>query len=124
MYEGSEKPLTINGIPHQRGQPTAGAGHLKNLFGKAPKVGKRKLGRIQDAVLNKNWHWYNRYRATDGNDVWGGRSGLAFVNKTNRTVLQHELKMIDIMTANRDKVVHAASRQIHQAGRQQRACPG
>jgi len=112
LYEGSEKPLTINGIHlTSEGNQLMAQGIYKNLFGKAPKVGKRKLGRIQNAVLNKNWHWYNRYRATDGNDVWGGRSGLAFVNKqTNRTVLQHELKMIDIMTANRDKVVHAAAR--------------
>jgi len=112
LYEGSESPLTINGIHlTSEGNQLLAQGIYKNLFGKAPKVGKRKLGRIQDAVLNKNWHWYNRYRATDGNDVWGGRSGLAFVNKqTNRTVLQHELKMIDIMTANRDKVVHAAAR--------------
>ena len=112
LYEGSEKPLTINGIHlTSEGNQLLAQGIYRNLFGKAPKVGKRKLGRIRDAVLNKNWHWYNRYRATDGNDVWGGRSGLAFVNKqTNRTVLQHELKMIDIMTANRDKVVHAAAR--------------
>ena len=112
LYEGSEKPLTINGIHlTSEGNQLLAQGIYKNLFGKAPKVGKRKLGRIQNAVLNKNWHWYNRYRATDGNDVWGGRSGLAFVNKqTNRTVLQHELKMIDIMTANRDRVVHAAAR--------------
>ena len=112
LYEGSEKPLTINGIHlTSEGNQLLAQGIYKNLFGKAPKVGKRKLGRIQNAVLNKNWHWYNRYRATDGNDVWGGRSGLAFVKKqTNRTVLQHELKMIDIMTANRDKGVHAAAR--------------
>ena len=112
LYESSKKPLTINGIHlTSEGNKQLAQGIYKNLFGKAPRVGKRKLGRIQDSVLNKNWHWYNRYRATDGNDVWGGRSGLAFVNKqTNRVVLQHELKMIDIMTANRDKVVHAAAR--------------
>jgi len=111
LYERSKKPLTINGIHlTNEGNKQLAQGIYKNLFGKAPRVGKRKLGRIQASVLNKNWHWYNRYRATDGNDVWGGRSGLAFVNKqTNREVLQHELKMIDIMTANRDKVVHAAA---------------
>ena len=36
-------------------------------------------------MLDKNWHWFNRYRATDGNDVWGGRSHLRFTDgQTNR----------------------------------------
>ncbi|MBT3635855.1 MAG: hypothetical protein HN531_02875, partial [Opitutae bacterium] len=49
--------------------------------------------------------------ATDGNDVWGGRSGLRFVaNQSNKDVLWHELDMIDVMTSNRDQVVHAATK--------------
>jgi hypothetical protein len=112
LYEKSRKPLTVNGIHlTSEGNKQLAQGIYKNLFGKNPRVSRRKLTRIQDAVLNKNWHWYNRYRATDGNDVWGGRSGLKFVaGQTNREVLQHELKMIDVMTTNRDKVVHAAAK--------------
>ena len=111
LYKRSKLPLTINGIHlTSRGNNQLARGIHKNLFGKSPRASGRKLARIRDAVLDKNWHWYNRYRATDGNDVWGGRSGLSFVNKqTNRVVLQHELKMIDVMTANRDKVIHAAA---------------
>ena len=60
-------------------------------------------------MLEKNWHWYNRYRAVDGNDVWGGRSGLKFADdQTNFEVLQHELVMLDIMTDNRDPLIWAA----------------
>ena len=36
-------------------------------------------------------------------DVWGGRSGLRFVDgQSNKDVLWHELSMIDVMVANRD----------------------
>ena len=111
LYARSKTPLTINGIHlTSGGNKQLARGIHKNLFGKLPRVRARKLSKINAAVLDKNWHWYNRYRATDGNDVWGGRSGLAFYDKqTNREVLQQELKMIDVMTANRDKVIHAAA---------------
>ena len=79
--------------------------------GKDAPVKSKHLDKINAAVLDKNWHWFNRYRATDGNDVWGGRSGLRFVEgQSNKDVLWHELSMIDVMTANRDKVVHAAAK--------------
>jgi len=59
----------------------------------------------------KTWHWHNRYRATDGNDIWGGRSTLTFVNdQSNAEVLQHELTMFDVMTANRDLLIHARAK--------------
>ncbi|MEO0416794.1 MAG: PVC-type heme-binding CxxCH protein, partial [Verrucomicrobiota bacterium] len=68
------------------------------------------VDKIAQAVQDKNWHWFNRYRATDGNDIWGGRSKLKFVNdQTNAEVLQHELIMIDQMVANRDQVIWAAA---------------
>ena len=43
----------------------------KALFSKTIKVGP-SLEKLRGAVLDKNWHWHNRYRATDGNDIWGG----------------------------------------------------
>ena len=62
-------------------------------------------------MLDKNLHWWNRYRASDGNDIWGGRSKLTFVNdQTNADVLQPELLMLDVMTANRDEVIWARTR--------------
>lgn len=69
-----------------------------------------ELSRIYDAVKDKNWHWHNRYRATDGNDIWGSRSTLSFVDgQTNADVLKHELVMLDVMTANRDKAIWAVA---------------
>ena len=69
-----------------------------------------KLSDIYAAVQDKNWHWHNRYRATDGNDIWGSRSTLTFVDgQSNADVLKHELEMLDVMTANRDKAIWAAA---------------
>jgi len=40
--------------------------------------------------------------------VWGTRSTLAFSDgQTNGEVLQHELSMLDVMTANRDEHIWA-----------------
>ena len=108
LYEAHEAPLTINGV------------HLNDLGNREiAKVIVQALGQpvvedhletVRAAVLDKNWCWFNRYRATDGNDVWGSRATLAFVDgQTNAEVLQHELVMLDAMTANRDPVIWRAT---------------
>ena len=109
LYDKNEKPLTINGIhPNSLGNKLIAQHLVKELFGLEVSKDEKKIESIRSAVLDKNWHWHNRYRATDGNDVWGGRSGLKFVDgQTNREVLMHELDMIDVMVANRDKKVWA-----------------
>ena len=112
LYAKSEDTLTMNGI-HLTDE---GNNHLaqvifKALFKKEAPTNHKHLEQTKAAVLDKNWHWFNRYRATDGNDVWGGRSGLRFVDgQSNRDSLFHELSMIDAMTASRDLVVHAAAK--------------
>ena len=110
LYEESDEPLTINGIHLNE----AGNRKLAEVIAKAllkkEVTASASLNALRDAILDKNWHWHNRYRATDGNDVWGGRSTLKFVDdQTNAEVLQPELKMIDTMTANRDKVIWGAA---------------
>ena len=42
----------------------------KALLGKTVPADE-KLAGIYSAVEDKNWHWHNRFRATDGNDIWG-----------------------------------------------------
>ncbi|MEM0895266.1 MAG: PVC-type heme-binding CxxCH protein [Verrucomicrobiota bacterium] len=109
LYIQHEEPLTINGIHlNDRGNELIGRHIAETLTGVDP--GEKPLTEIAAAVSDKNWHWFNRYRATDGNDVWGGRSKLKFVNdQTNAEVLQHELAMIDVMSANRDEAIWAAA---------------
>jgi mono/diheme cytochrome c family protein len=110
LYRKADQPLTLNGVHllpegnRQLAEVIATA-----LTGKDVKA-TPALEPLRQAVLDKNWHWHNRYRATDGNDIWGGRSGLKFVNgQTNREVLEHELKMLDVMTANRDPKIWAVA---------------
>lgn len=108
LYEESDEPLTLNGI-HLTAEGNKKIAKLivDELMGE-PEL--KNVDAIRAAVLEKNWTWFNRYRATDGNDVWGSRAPLAFVNgQTNEVVLQHELVMLDIMTENRDKVIWAAN---------------
>ena len=109
LYAKNKEPLTINGIhPNSLGNKLIAQHLASKLMGLKVSSDTKQLESIRTAVLDKNWHWHNRYRATDGNDVWGGRSGLKFVDgQTNRDVLMHELDMIDVMVANRDKKVWA-----------------
>ena len=110
LYEESGEPLTINGIHlNELGNRKIAEVIAKALL-KKDITASASLNALRDAILDKNWHWHNRYRATDGNDVWGGRSTLKFVeDQTNAEVLKPELKMIDTMTANRDKVIWGAA---------------
>jgi putative heme-binding domain-containing protein len=66
--------------------------------------------KLRPAVNDKNFHWFERYRTTDGYSIFGGRADLKFVNnQTNREVAQREMEILDVMTTNRDKVVWAAA---------------
>ena len=111
LYAASDDYLTQDGI-----HPTVGGSHsigielVWSLLGEKPDVANSNATAIYKSVLDKNLHWFNRYRATDGNDVWGSRSTLSFTDgQTNADVLQHELTQLDVMTANRDKVIWAAA---------------
>lgn len=112
LYDGIVPPLTINGIHlNELGNRHIGEVIAKALVGKGVSATDSELARVREAVLGKNWHWHNRYRATDGNDIWGSRSTLSFVNgQTNADVLVHELNMLDRMTANRDPLIWARAR--------------
>ncbi len=109
LYAKAKNPLTQNGIHLTlEGNQQLAAIIDETLFGKAPKHRAQQLEHVRDAVLTKNLRWFNRYRATDGYSTFGKRAFLKFVEgQTNFTVMQHELKMLDVMTANRDKVVWA-----------------
>ena len=69
-----------------------------------------RLEQIRQAVLDKNFYWFNRYRTTDGYSIFGGRADLKFVNdQTNREVMQREMEVLDVMTANRDRRIWAVA---------------
>jgi lysophospholipase L1-like esterase/azurin len=110
LYEESTLPLTINGVHLSTdGNRQIAQVIVRALLGKSPRTDDG-VEAVRTAVLDKNWYWFNRYRATDGNDVWGTRSTLAFVDgQTNYDVLQNELVQLDYLTANRDVVIWAAA---------------
>ena len=110
LYQENDEPLTINGVHlNEKGNHLIAKVIAHHLVGEGIPANV-SIRSLREAVKDKNWHWHNRYRATDGNDVWGGRSGLRFVdNQSNAEVLQHELTMIDVMTANRDKQIWAVA---------------
>ena len=108
LYQSEKEPLTINGVHlNEHGNELLAGIISQALLG--AKVGDNtSLGSLREAVNEKDLQWFDRYRAVDGNDVWGGRSGLRFVgSQTNADVLQHELTQLDSMTTNRDAKVWA-----------------
>ncbi len=108
LFKAARTPLTINGIHlTEEGNRQLAEVIARALFGK-PVSASGSMEPLRAAVLDKDNHWNNRYRARDGNDVWGGRSTLSFVDgQNNAVVLQHEQSMLDVMTANRDERVWA-----------------
>jgi putative heme-binding domain-containing protein len=113
LYGQMDKPLTINGIHlNSLGNRYLALAIGDALFPKTPlkEIDEDSYQRLRAAVQDKNFHWFNRYRTTDGYSIYGGRSHLKFVDgQTNREVMQREMEVLDAMTANRDKVVWAAA---------------
>ncbi len=100
MYDTTKEPLTINGVHlNNEGNRRVALYITESLFGKKVSMAKVGLDSLRSAVVDKNWHWFNRYRSTSGNDVWGTRT----IQDGNHVTLQNELKMFEAMTANRDK---------------------
>lgn len=112
LYATAEKPLTMNGIHLLDHGDRAVANVIVNeLFG-ATKVQKdeKEPERLRQAVLDKNYHWFSRYRVVDGYNVFGGRSKLAWFGQSNADVMMREMEIFDVKTANRDEKVWAVAR--------------
>ena len=115
LYAQATRPWTINGI-HLTAEGNRKLAEIIDAALFAPQgqpytpPDEALLARIRPAVQDKAFHWFQRYRVTDGYSVYGGRAFLKFVNgQTNYEVLQRELEILDIMTHNRDKVIWEAA---------------
>ena len=105
-------PLSINGVHvSEFGSMMVAISLDGQLFDRnAPQPEQLRLDAIRKAVLAKNHLWHNVYRATDGYSVFGGRSGLQFVDgQTNFDVMQRELEILTVMTANKDLTIWDAA---------------
>jgi len=112
LYARSSSPLTINGIHlNQHGNELIAEAIDKELYpGAAPQRDPRLMEKIRQAVLDRNFMWFNRYRTVDGFSIYGGRADLRFVGgQTNRVVMQREMEVLDVMTANRDRRIWAVA---------------
>ncbi len=109
LFSGATKPLTMNGI-HLLGHGNkAIAGVIvKNLF-PADTI-PTDVAKLREAVLDKNYHWFSRYRVVDGYNVFGGRSTLAWNDQSNADVMKREMEVFDAMTENRDRRIWAIAR--------------
>ncbi len=131
LYAAAKTPLTQNGVhPTPDGNRQIAEVIDRALFGQTPKHPAALLTRLRQAVMDRNFLWYKRYRTTDGYNTYGDRAFLNFVRgnprnvdaKTyaqaaeadklprNYDVLQNEMRMLDRMTANRDRFIWAVAR--------------
>ncbi len=106
-YSALDQPLTINGIHlNSTGNQFVANNICLQLFGEKT-IGERAA--VRNAILQKNFNWFEYYRATDGYSIFGGRGDLKFVDgQTNREVMTRELEILIQMTDNRDPVIWAA----------------
>ncbi|TWT34367.1 PVC-type heme-binding CxxCH protein [Blastopirellula retiformator] len=110
MYAAADKPLTMNGIHLlDHGNKAIAEVIVKDLFGKPAPADSDLIAKLREAVLEKNYYWFSRYRVVDGYNVFGGRSKLAWFGQSNADVMLREMEIFDVMTANRDKVVWGAA---------------
>ena len=128
LYAARKAPLTIQGVHlNPEGNRQVAEVIEAGLFGDAPRRDEAYLSRLREAVADKNFYWFQRYRVTDGYSTYGDRAFLHFIrNKptwvqpsvaaktpkedvlpTNYEVLQRELPVLDVMTANRDRRIWA-----------------
>ncbi len=110
-FTHAEKPMTINGV-HLNSDGNHYVARLihQALFDGEAGSDKAALEPLHKAVLDKNAHWFNRYRTTDGYSNFGARGALKFTDdQSNYVVVQRESEMLDVMTANRDKKIWAVA---------------
>ena len=102
------KPLSMNGIHLlEHGNRVLADVIMQDLFdvAGASSGNPEQLEKLRQAVLEKNLHWFSRYRVVDGYNVFGGRSKLNWFGQSNADVMRREMEIFDVMTANRDQRV-------------------
>lgn len=113
LYAAHSEPLTLNGIHLlDHGNRVVADAVVDEVFGDDK---RRALqlpddgGKLRDAVLDKNYQWFSRYRVVDGYNVYGGRSKLAWHGQSNADVMRREMEIFDVKTANRDERIWAVA---------------
>jgi len=110
---GAKHPLTLDGMHlTEEGNRILAANLVHALADTnapaAQRLSPAQRDALRAAVLEKDLFWFNRYQTTDGYNVYGGRSSLAYTDsQTNFEVLQRELEILDALCKNRDRRIHS-----------------
>ncbi len=79
LYAKATRPLTINGAHlNEYGNQQIAEVIDRGLFAGPAKRTTEQMEKVRQAVLDKNFHWFNRYRTVDGYSIYGGRADLRF----------------------------------------------
>ncbi len=111
LFENVAEPVTINGIHLNADGDRRLADTISFQLSPGQTVAtEASMVKLREAVLDKNFYWFNRYRTVDGYSIFGGRADLRFTDgQTNRVVAQREMEVLDVMTANRDQRIWAVA---------------
>lgn len=112
-YARAKEKLTINGIHlNEAGNRFVAQVITDALFGKKEMLALPTYAKLREAVKDRNWHWFHRYRVTDGYSTYGERAFLTFApeKQSNYVVGQRELRILDVMTSNRDRRVWSVAK--------------
>lgn len=108
LYANAEKPLTMNGIHLlDHGNKALAEVIISKLIDRSV---PGDVAKLREAVLDKNLHWFSRYRVVDEYNVFGGRSKLNWDGFSNADVMGREMEIFDVKAANRDKRIWAVAK--------------
>ena len=111
LFAEADEPLTMNGIHLlDHGNQAIAQVIARQLFPQTSLPQHKELAKLREAVLEKNYYWFSRYRVVDEYNVFGGRSKLAWDGISNADVMGREMDIFDTMTENRDKRVWAIAK--------------
>ena len=120
LFQRSSVPHTLNGIHlNDVGNRKLAKFVDDALFADADALQDGTLTTIRDAVRDKNFFWFQRYRTTDGYAIFGDRktTGGSLWTPDNEEVMQREMEVLDAMTANRDQKIWAVAQGKNFTGR-------
>ncbi|MFN0244108.1 MAG: PVC-type heme-binding CxxCH protein [Planctomycetota bacterium] len=102
--------LSINGVHLTEAGNEVLADAVAHAFGIEQHPDAARQSAVREVVREKDLLWFNRYQATDGYNVHGGRSSLSYDGVTNFEVLQRELEVLDALCDQLDLAIRAVAR--------------
>ncbi len=102
--------LSINGVHLTEAGNEVLADAVAHAFGIEQHADAARQAAVREIVREKDLLWFNRYQATDGYNVYGGRSSLIYDGVTNFEVLQRELEVLDALCDQLDLAIRAVAR--------------